>query len=534
MSFGTSFALTTRPTIMGRKAAVVGGHQLAAQAGVQMLRAGGNAIDAAIAIAAAAAVLKPDACGLGSDLFLLFFDAKTGSMHALNASGPAPALATPAEFPDGAIPHLGLRAASVPGAVDGWHRALTRFGRLPLRDVIAPAIALARDGMPVSALFASTLAKNEDALRRFPATRAAYYPSGRPPAAGEVLVQAELARTLQAIADGGPRAFYQGEFARALDAYARESGALLRAEDLASYESEWREPLRATYRGYELIGQPPPSVGIAVLEALLILENFSIGGLQDSSTELIHLQVEALKIAMNDVRANISDPAYVGERAVPELLDRARAAHRAQQIDPKRAGEFHPHSLFARAGTDTSYAGVMDEDGNAVSLLQSVFHVFGCGEVVPGTGTLMNNRMTGFSLDPASANVLAPGKRTLHTLNPLMMRSADGRVVVLGTPGGPSQVFTNVSLATRMVDYDVELQRAIDAPRWFLTPGGELHIETAVVQSVREGLNAYGHRVVEFPPHSAAMGGAGIVRANAYGVREAAADPRRETYALAF
>jgi len=534
MSFGTTFALTTRPTIMGKKAAVVAGHQLAAAAGIRMLHAGGNAVDAAIAMAAAAAVLKPDACGVGSDLFLLFFEAKTGSVYALNASGAAPQLASPAEYPDGTISNLGLRAASVPGAVDAWDRAVARFGTLRLSDVMAPAIALAGEGMPVSALFASTLAKNEEILRRFPATRAAYYPAGRAPTAGEVLVQADLARTLQAIANDGPGAFYGGAFARALDSYARESGALLRADDLASYKSEWREPLRSRYRGHEIIGQPPVSVGIAVLEALLILENFAISDLRDAGAEAIHLQIEALKIAMTDVRAHISDPAFVGERAVPELLDSAKARQRASEIDLRRAGTFRPHDLFARAGTDTSYVGVIDADGNAVSLLQSVYHVFGCGEVIPGTGVLMNNRMTGFSLDPSSPNVLAPGKRTLHTLNPLMLRAPDGNVMVCGTPGGPSQVFTNVSLVTRSVDYGQEPQRAIDAPRWFLTPAGELHIETSVEQSVRDRLRALGHRVVEFEPHSAAMGGAGIVKVNAHGVREAGADPRRETYALAY
>jgi gamma-glutamyltranspeptidase/glutathione hydrolase len=534
MSFGTSFALTTRPTIMGRTAGVVAGHQLAAQAGVRMLRDGGNAIDAAIAMAAALAVLKPDACGLGSDLFMLYRDAKTGDVHALNASGPAPQLASAQEFSGGAIPNLGLRAASVPGAVDGWERALGRFGRRSLRDVLEPAIALAKEGMPVSALFASTLAKNEAALKPFAATQAAYYPHGRPPEAGEVLVQADLARTLQSIALGGAAAFYRGEFAEALDRHARKTGAFLRKEDLASYESEWREPVHGRYRGYELFGQPPVSVGIAVLEAMQILEEFPVAKLADASLEVVHLQVEATKIAMTDVRGHISDPAFVGERAVPELLDRNRAGRRAKEIDPHRASSFKAVELFAQAGTDTSYAAAIDADGNVVSLLQSVFHVFGCGEVVPGTGALLNNRMTGFSLDPASPNVLAPGKRTLHTLNPLLVLAPDGNVMALGTPGGPSQVYTNVSLLVRTIDYVLELQRAIDAPRWFVTPAGDLHIETSVAPGVRERLTAMGHKVVGFPPHSAAMGGAGIARINEHGVREVAADPRRETYALAY
>ena len=533
MSFGTSFALTTRPTIMGRSAAVVAGHQLATQAGVRMLRAGGSAIDAGIAMAAALAVLKPDACGLGSDLFLLYGDAKTGSVHALNASGPAPRLATRDAFADGTIPSFGLRAASVPGAVDGWERALGKFGRMKLADVIVPAIELAR-GSPISTLFASTLAKNEDTLRRFAATRNAYYPNGNVPQAGEVLQQPELVRTLEGIADGGPAAFYRGEFARALDRYARETDAFLRAEDLADYRSEWREPLYGRYRGFELVGQPPVSVGVAVLEAMHILERFPLADLADLSADSIHVQVEAMKIAMHEARTNVADPAFLTRDAVPELLDVRRAEEYARKLDTAHAASFDDARLFARAGTETSYAAAIDEDGNAVSLLQSVYHVFGCGEVIPGTGVLMNNRMTAFSLDPSSPNCLEPGKRTLHTLNPLLVRK-DGRAVMcMGTPGGPSQVYTNVALLTRVIDRGMELQRAIDAPRWFVTPGGDLHIETSVDEGVRTELIARGHRVVEFPPHSAAFGGAGILRINAAGVREAGADPRRETYALAY
>ena len=343
-----------------------------------------------------------------------------------------------------------------------------------------------------------------------------------------------MARTLQAVATEGPDAFYRGAFAQAVDRYSRDTGALLRAEDLAAYQSEWREPLRARYRGHELIGQPPVSVGLAVLEAMQILQNFSITALEDCSADLIHLQVEAMKIAMTDVRGHIADPAFVSERAVGELLHLSRAKMRAAQIEKQKAGDYRAAELMAQAGSDTSYAAAADANGNVVSLLQSVFHVFGCGEVVPGTGTLMNNRMTAFSLDPSSPNVLEPGKRTLHTLNPLLVRDPEGRVSALGTPGGPSQVYTNQTLLVRLIDYGLELQRAIDAPRWFLTPGGDLQIEAAVSADVRKELASRGHRVVDFAPHSRAMGGAGIVRINAHGVREAAADPRRETYALAF
>ena len=292
MSFGTSFALTSRPLIMGRKGAVVAGHHLAAQAGLDALRAGGNAVDAAIAVASALAVLKPDACATGGDIFMLFAEARTGKVYALNASGPAPRLAT-REALAGGIPEHGLRAASVPGAVEAWERAVSRFGRRSLRDALsAAAIGLARDGFPVSALFASTLEKNLSLAREHPSTFAAYYPGGRAPQGGEIFAQPELAATLETIARDGAAAFYQGPFADALDRYARETGGLLRREDLAGYQSEWREPLSGSYRGYELIGQPPVSVGLAVLETMQILESFAITA--EGIADLIHLQVEAM------------------------------------------------------------------------------------------------------------------------------------------------------------------------------------------------------------------------------------------------
>jgi gamma-glutamyltranspeptidase/glutathione hydrolase len=265
-----------------------------------------------------------------------------------------------------------------------------------------------------------------------------------------------------------------------------------------------------------------------------ILEQHPAAGSEDTSLERIHLQVEAMKIAMTDVRGHLGDPAFVSERAVEELLDRKRTAERAKHIDAAHARSYEPAPLFARAGTDTSYAAAIDADGNCVSLLQSVFHIFGCGEVIPGTGTLMNNRMTGFSLDPASPNVIEPGKRTMHTLNPLLVRK-DGRAMMcLGTPGGPSQVYTNMELLVRLIDDGLEPQRAMDAPRWFVTPSGELNIERSVSGEVRAELAARGHRVADFPAHSASFGGAGIIRINAGNIREAAADPRRETYALAY
>jgi len=498
VSFGPLGAQTTRPIIMGRNGIVVAGHHLAAQAGLDTLKSGGNAIDAAITTAAALAILKPDACGLGSDLFLLYSEARTGKTYALNASGPAPRGATLAEYGSG-IPEHGLRAASVPGAIHGWQNAIERFGRRSLSEALGPAIALASNGIPVSPLFASVLERSATLLQPFPLTTEIFFPRGTAPRAGEVLVQGYAARTLEAIAAGGAAAFYDGPFALALDAYARETHAPMRAADLREYSSEWREPVHANFRDVELIAQPPVSVGIVVLEALRILATTPIATYDDASADFIHSHVEAMKLARINLHAQLADPAFA-----------------------------------TTAATDTSYAAVIDAEGNAVSLLQSIFAIFGSATVIPGTGVLMNNRMTGFSLDPAAPNVLAPGKRALHTLNPLVVHQ-DGRLLMcLGTPGAAAQTYTNSLLVMRIIERGYGLQRAVEAPRWFIGTDGNLQIEDSVGAATLDELARRGHRLTVLPRLHPNVGGAGIVRINEHGVREGAADPRRESYAVAY
>lgn len=533
--FGTTFARTTRPVVMGRQSAVVTGHHLASQIALDALRAGGNSVDAAIAAAAALAVLKPDACGLGSDLFLLYGHRASGQTYALNASGPAPQLASRESLPNATIPTHGIAASTVPGAVDGWQRAVERFGRRSLAEALAPAIALARDGSPISYLFASTLKRNEAALRQRRATAAIFYPRPDTPEAGDILVQSDAGDTLQAIAEFGAPAFYQGAFARALDAYSRKYGGLLRADDLESYESQWLRPLHVAYGGVELVASPPVSVGIVVLEALKVLEHAINGDdYNDVDADFIHLQAESMKLAMSDQLRYLGDPEFTRPEVAARLLDDLYVSARAREVNPSRVHSTSAGDLFARGATDTSYIGVIDGDGNGVSLLQSVFHIFGSGDVVPGTGCIMNNRMAAFSLDPESPNVLEPGKRPMHTLNPLLVLADGEPYMCLGTPGGPSQVHTNAQLLYRVLHRGIDLQSALDAPRWFCTLDNKLHIESSVKAEEVSNLAQRGHEVLSVPPLSAVMGGAGIVRINASGVREAAADPRRESYALAF
>ena len=303
----------------------------------------------------------------------------------------------------------------------------------------------------------------------------------------------------------------------------------MRASDLRGYASEWREPVRVAFHDHELIAQPPVSVGIVVHEALKILEASPIASYADGSADFIHTHVEAMKIAGADLRGHLADPAFTSQAPIAQLLDPAYAArHGFRDIDPRvRSRSLRATSM--RKPRATSYVAVIDGDGNAVSMLQSVFAVLGSGVVIPGTGVLMNNRMTGFSLDPASPNVVAPGKKPLHTLNPHMIRKNGRATICLGTPGGPSQTYSHSLLIMRLLERGLDVQQAVEAPRWFVAPTGELHIESSIDRaSPRRSSPARSHARRRSALY-VLMGGAGVARINRHGIREAGADPRRES-----
>jgi gamma-glutamyltranspeptidase / glutathione hydrolase len=521
-----------RPVVMGRNAAVSSGHALASQAGVEMLRAGGNAIDAAVATLAALAVLKPDACGLGSDAFMQIYDAKSGGVYALNGSGAAPALAT-IEAYGSEIPFHGPRASSVPGAVGAWEAALTRFGTFDLARVLAPAISYARAGMPVSVRFADALAAARDLIARDAALAAIFLPGGRVPHYGELLVQLDLAGSLEAIARDDAPAFYHGAFAEALDREMRARGGFMRRADLEAYAPEWKDPLHVTYRGYDVYEQPLVSQGVIVLEALKLLEGFALRDYGDRSADFIHLHAEAVKLAVADRQKYLGDPAFVATPVERMLSDDFVAARRAAISLVRSESEPAASHLLAGA-TDTSYGCVVDAAGNAVSFIQSIFAEWGAAYVVPGTGAVMNNRMTGFSLDPDHPNALQPGKRPMHTLNTVVV-CKDGRLEwVFGTPGAPAQVQSNAQLLTRVIDFGLNPQAAIEAPRTFWAPESGLMVESPYGADVMNELRRRGHRVSDIGVWNSITGGMEMIRLNASGVREAAADPRREGYALAY
>lgn len=521
-----------RPVVLGRSAAASTGHWLASEAALSIMRAGGNAIDAAVAALATLAVVKPDACALGSDLFLQVYDARTGTVHALNASGPAPALASIEAF-GGAIPERGPRAPAVPGAVGGWEAALARFGTLDLARVLAPAIGFARDGFPVSLHYAAALEGGAGVLAADSVTAATFLPGRTLPRYGELFRQPELAATLEAIASGGAAAFYRGAFARALDADMRARDGFLRADDLAAYAPQWKDSLRVRYRGYDVFEQPLVSQGVIVLEAAKLLEGFPLERYGDRSADFVHLHTEAVKLAVADRQQYLGDPAFV-DAPMERLLEDAFIEERRRAIDLRRANPSPSAAPLLEAAADTSYGCTIDAAGNGVSFIQSIYQVWGSGYVVPGTGTLMNDRMIGFSLQPGHPNALAPGKRTMHTLNTVVV-CKDGKLVWLfGTPGAPAQVQSNTQLLTRAIDFGQNPQAAIEAPRAFWPGGGELMVESRFGAATIEELIRRGHHVTDIGPWHEITGGMEMIHVNEHGVREAGADPRREGYAVAF
>lgn len=475
---------------MAGKGMVAAAHPLAAEAGLAVLRAGGNAADAALATAATLVVVEPYMSHLGGDAFVQYHDARRRATVAINASGRAPRAATLDAYRDG-IPPRGIRSATVPGIVDGWLTLHERHATWPLDRLFATAIAYAEDGFPVSARLAAYTATARDLLSQTPASAAHFLPAGRPPRPGEVLRQPAVGRTLRAIAAGGREAYYGGALAEALVRASRELRGLLTLDDLASHRSEVLPPLVGGYRGYTITEQPPVSQGFIVLATLHVAERFDLGRYEPLSAQSVHVLTEACKLAFADRLAYAGDPAHV-RWPLDALLDEHYAARRAAHIDPERA---QVHDAGEPGGGDTTSFCVVDRDGNAASFIQSLFGGFGSGVVLGDTGILLNNRLTGFNTQPGHANCLAPGKRPIHTLN-TWMAFRDGALRYLGgTRGAFLQVQTNAQMISHLLDYGMTLQEAMEAPRWGLEAGLALRIESRAPAATLAGLRRRGHDV---------------------------------------
>jgi len=533
---------TGRPLTLAPHGMVTSPHALASEAGVAVLRAGGSAVDAAIAANAVLSVVYPHQSGLGGDAVGLIYDARAGRVRFLNASGRAPAAATLEEFRRRGldeVPTRGLLPVTVPGTVAGWWAAHRAYGRLPWRSLFEPAIGYAREGVPVTGRVAAAIQRALDVIAQEPTTAAMYLQDGEAPRPGARLVQPLLARTLELVAEGGREAFYAGEIAREIVAFSCARGGLLAEQDFAEARSDWGEPLAATYRGVTLYEPPPPTQGVITLLMLNMLEGDDIGALPYLGPDHVHLLVEAKKIAFADRNRHIADPAFVKVH-VERLLDRAYARERRGLIRQDRATAWDEIPAGSLEG-DTVYVAAVDREGNAVSLDQSLYFFFGSGVVAGRTGVLLHNRGAYFSLDPTHPNRLEPGKRPFHTLIASLAFRGERLWAVFGCMGADGQPQIHLQVYSAMIDHGLDLQEAIEAPRWLSgrfaigDPRDLLNLEGRFSPETLTELRRRGHQLNVWGPWHELTGHAqGVVIDPESGVRMGGADPRSDGAAIGY
>lgn len=484
---------------MGVRGMAATAHPYASQTALDVLRRGGNAVDAAIAAAAVLMTVEPRNGHLGGDSFLQI-GYPDGRCVAINGSGAAPAAATLERYLAlGGIPEHGLLAATVPGTVGAWSLALEKHGTRSLADLVSYAVEYAEHGVPVTPRLHRLLELDAPLFRQFPDSAAVFLPDGDVPRVGELLCQPALARSLRAIGEGGAERFYRGDFARALVAFSENNGGQFSSSDFAEHQTDELPPLQVVYRGYTVSEQPPVSQGVVVLLALQILQQLDLGRLEPGSAAAIHLQVEAYKLAFEDRLRYLGDPRFVA-MPLADLLSEAHAREQAARVDCRRA---RPVAGQVPTPADTTFLCVADGSGLLVGYIHSLYAP--CGVVMGDTGVLMNGRMLGFDLDPTSPNCLAPGRRPVHTLNTFVVHKDGQPVLVGGTPGAHWQVQTNLQVLTNVLDWGMDVVDAVAAPRFTLgaqlSAGNPLlHVESRVGEQVLAELRALGHQVQTIGP----------------------------------
>ena len=502
----TGRAFTSRSEVIAPHAMAATSQPLATQIAVDILKAGGNAIDAAIAANAALGLMEPTGSGIGGDLFAIVWDAEKKELVGLNASGRAPAMMTLEYFKKQGIekiPPFGPLPVSVPGAVDGWFELHGRYGQLPMQQILAPAIGYARNGFPVSEAIAYYFSSNEKRISHYPGFADTYMPDGHAPRKGELFKNPRLAATLEAIAEGGRDAFYKGDIARRIDAYMTEQGGLLRYEDLAAHKSEWITPVSINYRGWDVYELPPNGQGIAALQILNILEGFDIKAMGFGSAEYVHTLVEAKKLAFEDRARYYADMDFV---AVPvaTLISKEYANERRKLISQEHAAQSLPAGDARLQDGDTIYLTVADADGNMVSLIQSNYRGMGSGMTPGDLGFILQDRAELFALEEGHANTLEPGKRPFHTIIPAFIMKDGKPLISFGLMGGAMQPQGHAQIVVNLLDFGMNLQEAGDAARInhkgssqptgeVMTDGGVLHLESEFSQATRDALEALGH-----------------------------------------
>jgi gamma-glutamyltranspeptidase/glutathione hydrolase len=526
-----------RSMVVTRDGIVAAESPLGAQSGATILVEGGNAVDAAVAANAVMGVVEPMMNGLGGDLFAIVYDAKTQKLYGLNASGWSPAKLSlqflkAKGFSE--MPHRGIHSVTVPGAVDGWAKLLSRFGTKKFSDVLSPAIHYAREGFPLPELDAAYWSDPEEDLRADANAAGTFLINGHAPRLGEIFRNPDLAHSLELVAQGGADAFYKGEIARRIVAYSGKLGGTIAAGDLAEYSSEWVEPISTSYRGWTVYEIPPNGQGIAVLLMLNIMEMFPVAQSGHNSMDALHVMIEAKKLAYADMHRYVADQKF--SRVPGEgMLLKEYAARRSKLIDMKKANcDVSPGEPALTTAGDTTYLTVVDRDGNMVSLIQSNFAGFGSGLVADGTGFALQNRGALFSLDPASPNVLAGHKRPLHTIIPGFMTRGQERIS-FGIMGGFNQAQAHAQFVANVVDFGMNIQAALEAARFTKATfaGCDVQMEDRIPAETREELKRLGHQIDVRKGYSDAMGGGQAVRRDfSVGVNYGASDPRKDGAAI--
>src|SRR5271157_2333219 len=530
-----------RSPVLALNGMVASSQPLASQAGLAILKQGGNAADAAVATAAALNVTEPMSTGIGGDCFALFFDAHSKLVKGVNGSGRAPAGLTidvvrEAGIKLGSIPSHSPHAVTVPGAVSGWIDTIERFGRLTLPEVLAPAIQLAEDGYPVGPLTAFAWATTAGKLKK-KYHGADLLPGGRAPDPGQVVRNPLLAAVFREVAEHGKVGFYEGRVADAIVSVLHTAGGVLTIDDLAQHASTFEDPISTNYRGVEVYEMPPNGQGITALLALNLLEEFNVSALAPLSPEYNHLLIECLRLAFADARRYVADPTTTPV-PVDELLSKAYAAERRQLIDLNRATLDQPAGRIT-AGSDTVYLSVVDGEGNACSFINSNYEAFGTGIVPDGCGFVLQNRGSNFSLDPDHPNALAPRKRPYHTIIPAMATQGGDLYACFGVMGGFMQPQGHVQVLSKMVDLEYDPQAALDAPRFCLLnghPSGNVAVEDGIPRATVDALANMGHEIQVTSGVARAIFGQGqiIRRDPESGVLWGGADPRGDGCALGF
>jgi gamma-glutamyltranspeptidase/glutathione hydrolase len=506
----------------------------ASQAGAQMLDKGGSAIDAAIAANAVLNTSEPMMNGMGGDLFAIYWDAKTGKLYGLNASGWAPQALTIEHLRAKGMttmPFKGIDSVTVPGMVDGWTKLHARWGKLPWRELFEPAIFYADHGVTVPEMIHDYWAASASQFSDNAESRRVFLPDGQVPAAGAIFMNPDLANTLRIIADRGEDAFYKGPIAQAILKTSAENGGTMTADDLAQYSAEWVEPISTTYRDWTIYELPPNGDGMAALEMLNIMEQFPADPAGPHSPGELHTRIEAMKLAYADVKAYDGDPRF-SKIPVPQLLAKSYAAQRAKLIDPAHANcSVAPGAL---PGSDTTYLSVVDHDGNIVSFIQSNYAEFGSGITVDGMGFVLQDRGGMFKLDPQSPNALAGRKRPLHTIIPGFMQRGDEHIG-FGIMGGWNQPLAHAQFVSNIADYHMNIQAALEEPRFTVNAklGCHIVIESRVGQASIDQLTKMGHQLEVRKEYTTAMGrGQAVLHNSETGINYGASDPRADGAAI--